>query len=118
MRKGVRNDIHCQPLSPLLPLRSVKTYAKIAEKPPVRTERIQNPARRLPTSKRVYQQVIKYVHPGRNPASNTPNNARHSAIVPQDSVNAIPMSIAPKLTPRKASQLAGPAFGRTRFFGV
>lgn len=114
----MRKDIHCQPFNPLFPRRRVRTYAKIAEKPPVRTERIQNPARRLPTSKRVYQQVIRYVHPGRNPASITPSNARQSANAPHDFVNAMPMSMLPKLTPRKASQLAGPAFGRTRFFEV
>lgn len=47
------------PLSPPLPFRRVRTYAKIAEKPPVITDRIQNPESLFPTSKRVYQQVMR-----------------------------------------------------------
>ncbi len=60
-------------------------------------------------------ETVRYV-PGKKPASMVPSKALHKAISPQCCTKPIPTKIAPKLMPRKESQFAGPALGRTRFF--
>lgn len=47
-----------------------------------------------------------------------PRSVLQTAMVCQLLVNPMPIRIDPKLTPRKASQFAGPALGRIRFCGL